>query len=748
MEYINTNFVSLRDLEDIDTRINELSERKLLISSAIKSKTANDVVPKEEVPGIAIEGLVQAIKGMLASSPSLESVENLIRQNGELAVLRELRQHTISKNQLETRCLALKDAAAVEAQLETADPADSSVLGEISKSIAQIQDSAIQSTLSAQLNNIIDSRKSSLVSALLLLLADIKWLSPSEKVLIPSQKLKEIVANFTALVDLQAVRGVPEYPNVWWAVEVLVQPFVMRFNYHFNQSTETNKISKPEWALSFVESFFGDNMASLELVVGNAFVKHNRIGPFEVLTAALVPVREKLLKMAYMLNDNIDEYKNDEDSTSLERNGRLLSHLIFETTSFDQRLRHIYKYNPHITDLNQAPQKKWMGLTGDILLAEHGDSLPVNNWLALELRLANKRFSTEIIGASNAFEIDYEFDASSNGVLKPSYSAYALVKLFDNLTTHFKTLTIVKYQLKYVSNIQLTFLDEYLEALEKSFGQFQVSLRLKLISNFLPSAGKADTNSAPAIISNGLKGLEILTGLYCLIKFVAERMEEWSEDLVFIQLWNSYKSFAASKVEEDSIFDSALKQYSSLLLRVFNKYEEFFRKEVRGALKEYVNSCVWTIETPKNQPSPQLSNFITILPAYMSYLKRSLPEVDYFLVSSKVCDTFASVLHEYVITNNKFNKNGVEQLKQDFDCMVGFVSDILLLDPESKFSNAGNRNYNKVKQSIELMGRFDATTAKVLKTQFSSAGDIREEFENKLDCLSDHDCNDLLHRIV
>lgn len=751
MDFLNANFVSLRDLESIDDNVNILSDRKLQISRAIDGIAGadSDQVTTEE--NLYVEGLLTTIH-KISTTGSESIVDNLIELNGQLQVLVDLKEAVAERAALESQNALLKDAALLEATiLSFSDRADISELLEISKKLDMFEGTAVGYTLTEELIQVVQDRKATLISKLNSLLELIKWLAPKESVSIPSKTLKKIASTISQLVDLQTSEQIPEYPQTWWGLDMLLHPFIVRFNYHFNQSSETNKISRPEWALQFVESFLFDNMPVLELVIGNSFQKHGRIGVMEVLTAALVPVRSKLLKMVQVINENIA--RSGDDDIALERNGRLLSHLIFETTSFDQRLRNAYKYNPYITDLKKAPKRKWMGLTGDILLEKDEESTAVTNWLNLELRLAKQRFDEEIMGALNAFDIDFEYNASSKqpDTLKPSYSAYALVKLFDNLTSHFKTLSIVKYQLMYLSRIQLTFLDGYLGALQKQFGHFNDSLSLKLISNFLPGSVKSDTSvTSQSVISNGLKGLEILSGLYCLIKFVIEQMQEWSEDLLFIQLWNSYRSVSAKKETEDSIFGSAIAQYTNLLNKVAARYADFFKREIRGGFKDYVNSCTWTSDETeaRTQPSSQLSALITIIPTYMAYLQRTLPEIDYFLVASKVCDSYSTVVHEYIITNNKFSKSGLMALQIDIDYLAEYLSGPLLMDPQCKYSNANNRQYRRVIQSIEMMEHFDSATARLMKRDLESNHTIRSQFEDELDCLGENDIRDLLFRIV
>lgn len=751
MTSINSEYISLQDLDDIDSKIAILDEEKNVITQQILAKSSeNHPQPVPEIPAQVIE-LVKHISGVSStSSPSF--IEELMEKNGNLAVLSRLRSLIDSRQSLVTQCTVLETGVAIEhriSQLTGKSPVQDFV--QIAEDLLNIDDKeALGNSLTSQLKAAVESKRESLSTSLSAILTEIKWLSPKEKVTIGSEKFKEISQLFNDLIKLQTANALPCYPDVWWGLETLLQPFFVRFNFHFRDHSETNKVTKPEWALNYVEEFLKESLSTLEFVVADTFLTYGRIGIYEIISTVLVPVRQKLKSMLVLINQNILASQDDEKAT--DQFGRLLSHLIFEATSFDQRLRITYKYNPFIEKLDIVPEKKWMGLTGDILVSAEHENVSVNNWLSLELRLAKKRFETEIMSPKNALQIDYEFAASSDSpesIVKPTYSAYGLAKLFDNLTSHFKTINIVKYQLKYVSQIQLVFLDQYLEQLHKQFRQFNESLGLKLISSFITSNTKSEASSATQnVVTNGLTGLEMLTGIYCLAKFVIEKMEEWAENLIYIQLWTYCQSSSDAKGE--SIFDSAINDYKSLLSRVTSKYEDFFRKEVRGALREYVNASNWNIEDSQYKPqvSSSLSGFTSTIPTYASYLKRSLPEIDYFMISSKICDSYAHVLLEYVITNNQFNALGLQQLQTDIDYLHNVLKDHLMLDHLHKFSNTENKSYKKVAQSIEMMTRFDASGARLLKKQFQNGESVRSQFESRLDCLSDSECLDLLFRII
>lgn len=753
MDFINTNFVTLKDLDTIDEKIAALNEEKrqvaLELSSRVDSGSSAPIVSDK----------VSRLISDLSSPPTLEHVKDLVARYGELEVILLLKGLVEKKAALEKKLFVLNKAAELESKFQLLDP--SSPIEELITilkdcygliELADVPES-VKAVLSELLSDLAEQRRASLSEKLLNGLTEIHWLSAKESVAIESNKLKDVSELCTDLINLQAAWKSPVYPQTWWAVDTLLRPFKVRFNFHFRQDTKANRISKPEWAFTYVEDFLADNLSTIELVVGDAFLKHKRIAAFELISVVLQPVREKVAEMIKSINSNIEAC--DADDSAAEQNGRLLSHLMFEATSFDQRLRNTYKFNPYITNFNDVPEKKWLGLTGDVLVNDLGESDAVNNWLNLELQLAKKRFDTEIIGAKDAFLIDKDFSAGSkqtrNAIL-PSYSAYGLVKLFENLTTHFKTLSIVKYQLKYVSRILLLFLDEYLEALNAQYRLFCESNNLNIILTILPGATKNEqVLSIQTTTNNGLKALETLTGLYCLAKYILGKMSDWEDELIFIQLWDYYKSILTKLGLESSIFESAMNEYRPLVQSILDRYDLFLKKQIKEVLKGYVNGLKCNIsseEGDENERTSQLSNFITMLDAYMTYLKKNLPEIDYYLISSKACDSIALTLLEYVVRNNKFSKKGAENLSDDFQYLQSLLSGVLLLNLSGALSNKDNTQLNKVSQSIELLGHFDVSAAKVMKSLFTDSEGIRTQFSSRLGCLSDEDIRDLLYRIL
>lgn len=747
MDYINKSFVSLRDLDSIDDKINSLRlEQQALQEKIAQRASAPTDMSVTPVTTTHVASLLDEIRQLTPDTPA-SHIEALIKEYGRVEPLAHLLNLLGKRTALAQNSRDLAFCEELKGQISSLSSSSPvSDYSRVASSIAAADERHL-ADLKSEFRAKVSEQREILQNQLHEILSEVHWLAPNEPVKIENSNLQKIRTLVEDLTVIQACVSVPTYPDVWWALETLVEPFAIRFNYHFQEAAKTNKISKPEWALGYVETFLADNLEILNLVTGSMFDKYERIGSFELISAVLVPLRKKMSSTVEIINNSIN--RSEEDDNALDRFGRLLSHLIFECASFDQTLRARYAYNPFIEHLSKAPERKWMGISGDLLLAREGEGSAVDNWLHLELVLAKKRFENDIIGPDNAFEIDPDYGASSDSpetVLHPTFSAFGLVKLFENLTSHFKTINIVKYQLKYVSKIQLPLLDQYMVELRRHFKQFDVSLRLKLMSNFVP--GSAESNTPQVSVTNGLAGLQILTGIYCLTRFMIEKMEVWSGDLVFIQLWR-YCQAQSDEQLETSIFDSTISEFRKFLDEVSSKYEDFFRREIRKALKEYVNTTSWIVDPlQQTQVSGALASFINAVLAYMSYTKKVLPSYDYFVVSSKVCNSYAKVLLEYVITNNQFNQGGIDQLSADIDYINTSLTEDLQLDPTKRISNAENKSIKKVQQLLEIMRKFDVSGAKIMKKQFDNGAAVRMQFESKLDALSDSECLDILFRIV
>ncbi|EGW31136.1 uncharacterized protein SPAPADRAFT_57035 [Spathaspora passalidarum NRRL Y-27907] len=751
-DFINSNFVNIEDLSSLSDKLNELENLSSQITQIAQEKYES-----------AVDKIVSVVEMISESdlSEAIANVEALILEFGDIPMFVVLKENLESKKTVSDDVEKLTTGQIIQEKLKS--ELSHTELGIVARDIHEFKDICTNETvinsLFQQLEGEVYIRQQQLEPKLRQILQECHWLSKDEQSKVPDETLTQVANLVQELILIQNINDAPQYPDSWWAVDILLEPIVLRFNYHFNSShKDTNKLSKPEWALNYIETFLTGHLPLLNLIVDDSFKQVSRIGTYEIITSLLKPVREKILRMINIINSNITKFQSDPGM--LEKNGLLLSHLIFELSSFDQRLRNTYKYNPYIDKLDAPASESWTGITSDVLLSD-GSNVAVENWLNLENELASKRFDTEIVNAKDAFMIDFDYQGNleeednSNVhmyILKPTYSAYALVKLVNNLNSHFQTLNIVKYQLKYVSKIQMNLVEKYYETLNKNYKSFLDKFNLKSMLSYIPG-GMKDPVEEQARSESLIRGLEKLTEIFCSAKFVVNALEQWEDELIFIQLWETYKGLT-NDIEKDhtSVFSSSISQYDGLVTNLLNDYDEFFRTETKELLKNYVNKSQWVMDSNEdtNIASSLLSPLINNLPQYLDILRRSISSLDYFYITDRVVTILSTIIYEYVLTNNRFNRAGIDQLLEDFAYIIKQLHIHLFLNTEeyAEYSNDSNDKYIKLVQAIDLMDSLEPNQAKVFKSSSESLAQLRLNYAHELSGLTNHDLTDLLSRIV
>lgn len=763
MDIINDRITSLNDLDNIDATIAELKSLKTHIQTVVDEKVA--VLPQQATNAVQLKTAAEAvghIKELLAieTAQALQRVPSVEEKYGKTALLASVDPLLRRKLELQQNLLFLERATLMEEKIASSDT--DNVLADIRTFMAE-SNHLVPSALKEQtydyltrlLHAKVNKRRQALQQSLAQKLAAVDWLAAEDasgKQFDPSN----IVDEFKQLVHLQANTeglGVPKYPQCWWALQLLLEPFTSRFKFHFDSpDKKTNKLSKPEWAFEYVEKFLQENLEVVLLIIGDTFEEWDLIATFEVITVLLEPVRHKVVRMMEVVNKNVVAY--EADPTNYERTGRILSHLIFELSAFDQRLKNIYYYNPHTT-LSGATKETWYGLTYDLFVdGSLVESAGANNWIQFELKLATERFNSEIIEPETAFNIDLDFlalQSTNEHQLKPSYSAQNLAQLFDSLTSHYHTLDILKYQLKYISNIQLKLIDLYASEIRRRLQQFNLSFALKMSLSFLPKGLNREKESASETsVANSLKGLQILTELYCLAKYIRSQLQQWGDDLVFVELFRAYQAVSADNNGDETLFDSSIRDYDKLLADILHKYDDFFKKEIRTSLKSYVNSSQWNQSVSDSDPDPsgELSVVVANTPVFLNYILRCVSRADYYVIADKIVSLLSVILREYVITNNQFNASGVRQLRVDVDFLSARLAPVLMLDASLAYSTHMNKDFLRINDSVKFLNHIDVETALKYKRLYDRTGELRKMFDNNLLSLSDHSISDLIVRIV
>ncbi|CAD1813226.1 RINT-1 / TIP-1 family protein [Candida parapsilosis] len=769
--YVDANFTSIEDLSLIESKLDELRGIDKQVKTVVANRLSNSSeshFQKELKPDIddsklndAVEKIVSVVQVVTSLDDLNEAYDNihaLILEFGDIPLLREIQVQLKKKQVAEIQTEYLLKYQQIESKLT--EDASLEDLRAISSQINEMHAPELVSQVDQEINR----RSANLEGELQSLIKENKWLS---KTTVSNAALTSITKISESLIELQSIRNSPSYPDTWWALERLLEPVITRFHYHFDTpNKDTNKLSKPEWALNFIENFLEDNLPLLNTVVDQQFKKIHRIGTYEIITTLLVPVRNKMNKVIKVINTNL---KSEYDNKVREKYGVLLSHLVFELSSFDQRLRNKYRYNPFATDSSGPVVEKWTGITGDIFLDEKNRAF--ESWLEFEKTLAVKRFNSEIINTNDWIKVDFDYQphklsnedpSARRRYLRPTFSAYGLVKLIENLNTHFQTLRIVKFQLKYVSSIQLHLLELYLGELTQEHKTF-TDQNTKSVLTMIPGGIETNAKNSNKREADIIVSLEKLTEIYCSTKFVNNWIQKWNEDLVFIQLWKLYQSFSSSDLDadmNDGLFSSISTKYDKLSDKTLDSYLGILRVEIKQLLKAFVNTSQWDLANPETDllPSKELNSIINTLPNYLDIIEKSVSKVDYFAVSNMAVTIISELLYEYVITNNRFSRTGIDQLILDFNYLVSSLHATLLLNTrrsssitrldDNSLSNDGNRGYVKVVQAIDILDSVSPSLAAEIKHQDRAIDNLRKDYGHGIGAMKNSEIKDLLNRII
>ncbi|CAK9686358.1 unnamed protein product [Candida parapsilosis] len=769
--YVDANFTSIEDLSLIESKLDELRGIDKQVKTVVANRLSNSSeshFQKELKPDIddsklndAVEKIVSVVQVVTSLDDLNEAYDNihaLILEFGDIPLLREIQVQLKKKQVAEIQTEYLLKYQQIESKLT--EDASLEDLRAISSQINEMHAPELVSQVDQEINR----RSANLEGELQSLIKENKWLS---KTTVSNAALTSITKISESLIELQSIRNSPSYPDTWWALERLLEPVITRFHYHFDTpNKDTNKLSKPEWALNFIENFLEDNLPLLNTVVDQQFKKIHRIGTYEIITTLLVPVRNKMNKVIKVINTNL---KSEYDNKVREKYGVLLSHLVFELSSFDQRLRNKYRYNPFATDSSGPVVEKWTGITGDIFLDEKNRAF--ESWLEFEKTLAVKRFNSEIINTNDWIKVDFDYQphklsnedpSARRRYLRPTFSAYGLVKLIENLNTHFQTLRIVKFQLKYVSSIQLHLLELYLGELTQEHKTF-TDQNTKSVLTMIPGGIETNAKNSNKREADIIVSLEKLTEIYCSTKFVNNWIQKWNEDLVFIQLWKLYQSFSSSDLDadmNDGLFSSISTKYDKLSDKTLDSYLGILRVEIKQLLKAFVNTSQWDLANPETDllPSKELNSIINTLPNYLDIIEKSVSKVDYFAVSNMAVTIISELLYEYVITNNRFSRTGIDQLILDFNYLASSLHATLLLNTrrsssitrldDNSLSNDGNRGYVKVVQAIDILDSVSPSLAAEIKHQDRAIDNLRKDYGHGIGAMKNSEIKDLLNRII
>lgn len=413
-------------------------------------------------------------------------------------------------------------------------------------------------------------------------------------------------------------------PDVLAVFEVLVQPFVARFQYHFTSKRPTNRLDKPEWLLQHVIALAEQHASvitrHLQSLLDEVLPQHRLLASHEFIRALMPMVFRKLQDNCGHLLDNAP----------------LLFHTITEAKRFDDTLRDDFGFRGRI-------QSHWTGVCAQILTEDVFAA-----WLGAESHFARTRYSA-IMEDEVAFEIVGDAE-SSGGEIAANPSALKLIDLFEAMTRRFAPLEDLELRTRFVGAIQVYLLESYLARVQSSTDAFEA-----LTGGF--SGGFPTGDIA------GKAGLQRLCRQMSGIANVHQKIVEWSEDPYYVVL---------EAETARPCFERQCQDFSKLQDRIEGMITNHLYAELSQEIRPYTRLRNWDSEeavaatvASTSTSSTQLIRFYETVATLFGYLASVASTVLIHRIYVSLAKRLDLLLTNTIVDKNEFSRRGALQFKRD-----------------------------------------------------------------------------------
>lgn len=377
---------------------------------------------------------------------------------------------------------------------------------------------------------------------------------------------------------------------------------------------------------------------------------------------------------------------------------QLLSHFIHELMSFDSEIRETWGYLP-----DPYADGNWKGLTWEVL-TEQGW---YDHWLQVEKDFALARYK-DIIDTPDSGQIDY--DGVELTATKPTKAAIRVNDLLETITERYRPLSSFSQKLRFLIDIQITVFDQFHERLHSALEAY-----LAMTSTLGRTVQGADGQASV----EGVAGLERLCRVFGSAEYLEKKMEDWSNDLFFVELWSELQervrlnrdggrnvagtmsvADVASRTSpavanngtasiqpssDGALFDETASAYRRLRLRSESIITSTLTSNITATLKSYSRLATWaTLSTPSTgaAASPlsmtsDLAHAVRTLSTQLTFLARALGVAPLRRVSRHLLLSLQTYIWDNVLTRNTFSATGAAQLASDVDHLCNVVDTAL-----------------------------------------------------------------------
>ncbi|KAG9332896.1 hypothetical protein JZ751_014426 [Albula glossodonta] len=407
--------------------------------------------------------------------------------------------------------------------------------------------------------------KDRLASDLEEVLTQLHWpfLSPPVSSLSPPANAQELHSQLELLVPqllaLQLPAGLPQAPPLSLPIQIMILPLSKRFRYHFTGNRQTNCLNKPEWYLTQVLMWMGNNSKFME----------EKIQPILDKTDAKINARVELCRGLLSLAQE----KLAHDAPRLLYDDALFCHLVDEVLQFERELRTTHAYPSMLPGALH------------ILLEE----AVFQKWLSVERKMAVEKVDA-MLSAEGAWSSQYR-DISDMDELKAPDCAETFMTLLLVITDRYRSLPCSRAQLSFLA-LQRELVDDF-------------RIRLTQVMK--------EESRSPI----GAKYCAILNA----VNYISTVLSDWADNVFFLQLqqaavslgeevWGPLGATEAGRLAslEGSLFEGLLGLLERLRGDMLGRLLEAVMREVREKVQPYGRDRWLSLPSQTDQATMSLSS--------------------------------------------------------------------------------------------------------------------------------------------
>lgn len=379
---------------------------------------------------------------------------------------------------------------------------------------------------------------------------------------------------------------------------------------------------------------------------------------------------------------------------------QLLSHFIHELIAFDVSIKDEWAYD------GGNGVEGWRGLAWEVLVqqdwfgawlnVEKNCEVNVWPWTADEIAdattVALSRYQN-IIDEQKSSDIDY--DSVDSGATKPTNGAIRVNDLLETITDRYRPLSSFSQKLRFLIDIQIAIFDKFHARLQ---GSLEAYLTItSSIARTVQGVSKEDQAQL-----QGIGGLERLCRVYGSAEYLEKKMQDWSDDVFFLELWDELQDRArrnatgeglagpmsledvadrtSSNVgsEEDSggLFDEIAGAYRRLRIRTESIIQDMLIYRIRDTLRPYSRINPWSSLSSETSSNPtavaltaELDATIQQLDSYFSFLYKVLAQAPLRRIVRQLALSLQAFFWDNILMRNSFSFSVAAQFARDLDAV-------------------------------------------------------------------------------